>query len=94
MMSKIPENFITRMRLQLGSGLPAFLCELEKAPLRGIRINPLKKTKGTERYTAGEPIPWAPEAWYLDAESDAGATILHAAGAFYIQEPAAMIPGL
>ena len=92
MMSTIPDHFIDRMRLQLGSGLPAFLCELDKAPLRGIRINPLKKTKGTERYTAGDPIPWADESWYLDADSDAGATILHAAGAFYIQEPAAMIP--
>ena len=92
MSQQIPEAFINRMRIQLKDELPAFLCELDKTPLRGIRINGLKRTEGTACYTSGKPIMWAPESWYLDSESDAGSTILHAAGAFYIQEPAAMIP--
>ena len=92
MKQQLPEAFIERMRKQLNYELPAFLCELDKAPLRGIRINPLKETKGSTGYTTGEPIPWFPESWYIDEDSQAGATVIHAAGAFYIQEPAAMIP--
>lgn len=92
MKQQLPDAFANRMRTQLNHELPAFLCELDKAPLRGIRINPLKETKGSMGYTTGEPIAWFPKSFYLDEESPAGATVLHAAGAFYIQEPAAMIP--
>lgn len=89
---KLPEGFVNRMRQQLGDELPAFLCALEEQPLRGIRLNPLKVTKEKEVYRESEPIPWADDAWYLPADSKAGATIVHEAGAFYIQEPGAMIP--
>lgn len=88
----IPDEFAQRMRLQLGNELSAFLCALDEAPLRGIRMNPLKETTAAYPYMQAEPIPWAEKAWYLPEESQAGATVIHAAGAFYIQEPAAMIP--
>ena len=81
---QLPEAFIMRMRDQLGDELNAFLCALEQQPVRGIRMNPLKAAEGTEILTAGEQIPWAANGYYLDPESEAGATVLHETGAFYI----------
>ena len=79
------------MRKQLGSELPAFLHALEEPPVRGIRMNPLKPCAAASAY-AGEQIPWFDDGYYLAADSYAGMTIFHAAGAFYIQEPGAMLP--
>ena len=92
MNNRLPETFVNRMRQQLGSELPAFLCALDEPPLRGIRINPLKRTDTVREWTDGEPVPWAADALYLPEGSNAGATVLHEAGAFYIQEPSAMLP--
>jgi len=89
---QLPEQFIERMRQQLPDELPAFLRALEEKPLRGIRLNPLKPGDATGFIGNTEPILWADDAWYLSTESRAGASVVHEAGAFYIQEPGAMIP--
>ena len=80
------------MQNQLGPELTAFLRALEEPPLRGIRLNAMKRTAAAEPYAAAEPVPWAEDAYYLASDSDAGASVLHEAGAFYIQEPCAMMP--
>lgn len=92
MIEKLPEAFVNRMRQQLGDEMPAFLSSLEEAPVRGIRLNPLKPAKAVLKYTGAGNVPWEPDGYLLPEESDAGSTILHAAGAFYIQEPGAMLP--
>ena len=92
MNNQLPEAFVRRMRDQLGNELSAFLHALDEAPVRGIRLNPLKKTDAAEKLTAGERISWEKNGYYLDAESNAGSMILHEAGAWYIQEPGAMMP--
>ena len=92
MIYELPAAFTERMREQLGTELAAFLRSLEEPPLRGIRINPLKKSRAADRYTGTEPVPWAEYAYYLPADSDAGASVLHEEGAYYIQEPGAMMP--
>ena len=89
---KLPEAFVSRMERQLGNELPAFLRTLEEKPVRGIRLNTLKTTEETEIYRLGPAIPWAKEAYELPDDSEAGSTILHEAGAFYLQEPGAMLP--
>jgi len=89
---QLPDDFTNRMRMQLEDELPAFLHALEQPPLRGIRLNPLKQTDAAACFRKAAPVPWAPDAYYLSAESKAGASVLHEAGAFYIQEPCAMIP--
>ena len=89
---QLPESFVNRMREQLGSELIDFLHALDQRPLRGIRINPLKKTETVRKYADAERIPWSEDGYYLAADSTAGSTILHEAGAFYIQEPGAMMP--
>ena len=89
----LPTAFVNRMRMQLGDELPAFLNAIEEVPVRGIRINSLKPNDAVFMYySVADGIPWAQDAYYLPLESDAGATVLHASGAFYIQEPGAMIP--
>lgn len=92
MSEKLPEAFVERMRQQLGNEMPAFLASLEEAPVRGIRLNPLKPTKASLRYTGAGNVPWEPDGYLLPEDSYAGSTILHTAGAFYIQEPGAMLP--
>ena len=89
---KLPEAFVSRMKRQLGNELPAFLDSLEEESVRGIRLNTLKDTEAAAAYRNMPRIPWAPEAYELPADSDAGSTILHEAGAFYLQEPGAMLP--
>ena len=92
MKPKLPDDFVSRMEGQLGSELPAFLHALEEEPVRGIRLNRLKTAEGTEKFRQGPKIPWADEAYELPTDSEAGSTILHEAGAFYLQEPGAMLP--
>ena len=67
---QLPEQFVDRMRQQLGDELPAFLRALEEKPLRGIRLNPLKKTEEALKYAGEGRIPWEPDGYYLAAGSD------------------------
>ena len=92
-MTSLPQAFIDRMAAQLGDELPAFLRTYEEPYQRGIRLNPCKKA-GEAPLPEGllGPVPWEPSGYYLSMESRAGADILHEAGAWYLQEPSAMIP--
>ena len=87
-----PEAFTDRMRKQLGNELSAFLHALDEPPVRGIRLNPLKPAESICKYKKNGRIPWAEDGYCLPQDSNAGSSILHAAGAFYIQEPGAMLP--
>ena len=86
-----PEAFLARMAGQLGDELPGFLRALEEPWRRGIRFNPLKRVKEAPK-GLGMPVAWAQDGYELDAQSDAGASVLHEAGAWYLQEPSAMLP--
>jgi len=92
----LPQAFVDRMAVQLGNELPAFLHSYEEPYHRGIRLNPLKGDPVMLRSLLGddllEPVPWESSGHYLHMESRAGAAILHEAGAWYLQEPSAMIP--
>ena len=92
----LPQEFIDRMAVQLGDELPAFLRSYEEPYQRGIRLNPLKGGAAlADRIPEGEllqRVPWEPTGYYLSMESHAGASVLHEAGAWYLQEPSAMIP--
>ena len=92
-MSNLPKAFVDRMAAQLGDELPAFLRTYEEPYQRGIRLNPMKPVP-EEHLPDGllEAVPWEPTGHYLSMESKAGADILHEAGAWYLQEPSAMIP--
>ncbi len=91
-MSDWPEAFLSRLKGQLGDELPAFLRACEQPPLRGIRFFPDPEAETLFRGELEKPVPWAEHAWYLKTDSGAGQTIFHEAGAFYLQEPSAMLP--
>ena len=92
MNNSLPEVFIERMRKQLGHELSAFLHALDEPSVRGIRLNPFKPTESTCEYKKNGRIPWTENGYYLPVDSTAGSSIFHAVGAFYIQEPGAMLP--
>ena len=87
----LPEAFVKRMGEQLGEELPSFLREMEKPSVRGIRMNP-SRTGGAPFRDAKGKIAWCGDGWELADDSPAGVTAAHEAGAFYLQEPGAMIP--
>ena len=92
-MSNLPKAFVDRMAAQLGDELPAFLRTYEEPYQRGIRLNPMKPVADEFRPEGLlSPVPWEPSGHYLSMDSRAGADILHEAGAWYLQEPSAMIP--
>ena len=88
----LPAAFVERMGRQLGDELPDFLQAMEQPSVRGIRMNPEKPFSGMETYMRDGEIPWTESGFFLSSDSSAGATVFHEAGAFYLQEPAAMLP--
>lgn len=83
-MSELNNEFTARMRSLLGeSDFNAYLAALEQPPLKYARINPLKRVD--EKFIAAElggfPV--------LPSSAKPGLCSLHAAGAYYVQEPAA-----
>ena len=92
MNNQLPEAFLDRVRKQLGDELPAFLSAMAEEAVRGIRYNPLKPEGKTACPNGREPIPWEENGYYLAGGETPGITIWHEAGAFYLQDPAAMIP--
>ena len=91
-MNGLPEAFLDRMRTQLGEEFPAFLHAMNQEAVRGIRFNPLKPAGKEICPLPPEPIPWEENGYYLPAGEAPGTTVWHEAGAFYLQDPAAMIP--
>ena len=92
-MNTLPKAFVDRMAAQLGDELPAFLRTYDEPYQRGLRLNPMKPVDAAVLPEGMlEPGPWEPTGCYLSMDSRAGADILHEAGAWYLQEPSAMIP--
>lgn len=77
------------MREMLGDEAPAFFASLEENSTLALRINPLKNAN-VEAFVDGQ-IPWEKLGFYLKNDVKPGATIFHAAGAFYLQEASAML---
>jgi len=94
-MIALPPAFVSRMKAQLGSDAGRFFAVMEQPYVRGLRINPFKTPDkpldGIVRGLGGS-IPWAADGRYLAADSAAGGHPLHECGAYYIQEPSAMLP--
>ena len=76
------------------SELPAFFGNLREERSYGLRRNPLKY--GREEFEEKMPfslerIPWAEEGYFYKKEEQPGKSPYHELGAFYMQEPSAMI---
>jgi len=89
----LPEDFLESVRDLLKDEYDEFLASYEKERAAGLRWNPLKadledfhKAMDIEL----KPVDWAMEGFYYSLSDQPGKTVLHEAGAFYIQEPSAM----
>ena len=87
----MPEAFLLRMKSILGDGYAAFLSASDAPPVRGLRVNPAV-CAGTLADLPIRAIPGLPGAFFLETDEKIGRHPLHHAGAFYLQEPAAMLP--
>ncbi|HID85354.1 MAG TPA: rRNA methyltransferase, partial [Anaerolineales bacterium] len=91
----IPALFLDRMARLLGDEYLAFREALAGHPHVGLRANTLKiapQELAARLPFRLEPVPWCPAGFRLVAGRRPGAHPYHAAGLYYIQEPAAMAP--
>ena len=94
----LPRGFAERMRVMLGADFEAFCESYAKDAHPSLRVNTLKLTADELREAApfvGEPVPWQKNGFYYaaDGETRPGKHPLHEAGAYYIHEASAMLPG-
>lgn len=92
-MITLPEKFKERMEKELGEEFPLFLESYLKPPQRGLRVNTLRIDPVSFRRVS----PWEleetgvlPEGFAVHGAENVGRHPYHAAGLFYMQEPAAM----
>ena len=91
-MIDLPAQFVGRMKNELGGEADEFFASYDLPAAKAIRVNTLKTT--VERFKeispfALQPVPWESSGFYVEDEKP-GKTVLHAAGAYYVQEPSAM----
>lgn len=88
----LPPAFAARIRKQLGAQADAYFAAMEQPYVRGLRLNPRKSIPPNFVEGLQESIPWEPNGYALSLGSMAGSHPLHEAGAYYLQEPSAMMP--
>ena len=89
---QLPSDFIALMREQLGVEQAEALFEgLRQEPTVAVRFNPLKTAALTlNREALGDPVPWCPDAYYLDGRRAFTFDPLFHAGAYYVQDASSM----
>ncbi len=83
------------MKRLLGSSYDEFLRSYSLSPSRALAVN--RNKISVEKFAklfpySTRPVPYADEGLYFDTDVKLGRTPLHHAGAFYLQEPSAMLP--
>lgn len=94
----LPEDFLNRMREMIGEEETLLLDKAcEKEPVQALRLNPLKKKPdGCSDLISEmklEKLSYEDDGYLFDPECAPGRRPFHDAGAYYIQDPGAMIPG-
>ncbi|HIC89829.1 MAG TPA: hypothetical protein EYP04_10570 [Anaerolineae bacterium] len=93
---ELPLAFLARMARLLGDEYPTFLASYDNSPLVGLRVNTLKLTPETFRRLAPfdlTSVPWCPEGFTVPDDQRPGGHPYHAAGLYYLHDPAAMAVG-
>lgn len=88
----LPEEFLSRMKTQLGSEFPDFLDCYGRPAYRGVRLNTLKCGVGLLKESLPFMLtasPFSKFSFYADYEGGFGRLPAHHAGMFYSQEPSA-----
>lgn len=90
---QLPDSFAHLYAACFGSDARAkYLASFTSPALRGLRINPLRTGETMPVALRAHKVPWTPDGYYIDPFSGLGKDPLHAAGAYYLQEPSAMAP--
>ena len=84
----LPQAFVQQLVPLLKEESDAFFASYAQPALRGLRFRDQRVSLPVGELEG--PIPYAKNAYYLNADSLAGSLPLHEAGAYYIQEPSAM----
>ena len=87
--SLLPQEFLNRMKDQLGAEHEEYLLSLERPRAVALRFNPLKGETPTMEFVR-ENVPWEPMGYYYDPEARPGLHPYHEAGVYYLQEASAM----
>ena len=88
----LPEGFLNRMKPLLGAEFDTFCASYDRPRNAGLRRNPLAAAQPPLPEFGLSPVPWCAEGFYYDPATRPGLSPLHAAGAYYLQEPSAMAP--
>ena len=89
----LSQDFKDRMKDLLFDEYDEFMLELEKASVKGVRINKSKLKSYSEsdfKDFSITPIPYAEDCYVIDNYNGIGHTPEHHAGIFYVQDPGAM----
>ena len=88
----LPQEFLNRMKAQLGPEFDAFLAAYDRPRALGLRVNPLKCDTLPALPFSLEPVPWARWGFTYPEGQRPGLHPWHEAGVYYLQEPSAMAP--
>lgn len=87
----LPSDFISLMRLHLGEEQAEALFQgLQEPPTVSVRLNPRWKSQLTLNPELTDPVPWCPDAYYLDGHKAFTFDPLFHAGAYYVQDASSM----
>lgn len=86
-MIQLHPKFVENMKRELGEDSEAFFSSYEEKSWTGLRANMRKGFIADY-----EPVPWCSSGYYVPEGLRMGKDPLHAAGAYYLQEPSAMAP--
>jgi NOL1/NOP2/sun family putative RNA methylase len=89
---ELPVSYTNRMKELLGPEWEAFLEGFSAEAMHGLRTRSAAPEElFPERPDALRPVPWAKRGYYYPEDLQPGKHPLHEAGAYYIQEPSAMV---
>src|SRR5688572_19453266 len=87
-MNTLPQEFVDRMKIQLGSEADAFFHALEQPAPTSIRLNHIK---GKTSFDGLENVPWCDDGFYLTERPAFYMDPHWHGGAYYVQEASSMI---
>jgi NOL1/NOP2/sun family putative RNA methylase len=84
--------FQAKMQTFLGDEYAAFEAAFQQSRVNSLRLNPQKLEPSALRtyFPNLEHVPWCETGFYVPFEARAGSHVLHALGAYYVQEASAM----
>ncbi|MBS4960189.1 MAG: RsmB/NOP family class I SAM-dependent RNA methyltransferase [Clostridiales bacterium] len=91
----LPDQFVTRMKKQLGQEFEAYLASFEEKRVYGLRVNPLKIARESfvqKGIFSLEQVAWCEDGYYYPQTDRPSKHPYYHAGLYYLQEPSAMAP--